>query len=433
MKIKTINECKVAVVGLGYVGLPLAMEFAKNRAIVGFDIDQQRVSQLNDGYDATGEIASDDLKSTDLVITGDLDQLSECNCYVIAVPTPVDAWNRPDLGALVNASRSVAKVMGPGDLVVFESTVFPGATEEICGAAISEVTGLKVACDDGDDWRTSFYLGYSPERANPGDRERTIRDIVKVTSGSTPEAADVVDNLYKTVVSAGTYKAPSIRVAEAAKVIENVQRDVNIALVNELAILFHKLGLETNEVLKAASTKWNFLPFRPGLVGGHCIGVDPYYLTHKAAEVGHHPEIILAGRRINDSMSAHIAHRVVALMVGKGIGIAQSRVLVLGLTFKEDCPDTRNSKVFDLVEELGNYNLTVDVYDPHVPMDGPSSQHVELLEAPSAASYDAVIVAVAHREFVEMGVEDIRKFGKDCHVVFDVKNVFDRDQVDGSL
>ena len=419
--------------GLGYVGLPLAIEFAKTRKIVGFDIDQQRVSQLNDDHDATGEISSDELKSTDLFITDDLDQLAGCNCYIIAVPTPTDAWNRPDLGALINASRSVARVLSPGDLVVFESTVFPGATEEICGAAISEVAGLTVAGDNDDDWRTSFYLGYSPERANPGDRERTIRDIVKVTSGSTRDASDIVDALYKTVVTAGTYKAPSIRVAEAAKVIENVQRDVNIALVNELAILFHKLGLETNEVLKAASTKWNFLPFQPGLVGGHCIGVDPYYLTHKAAEVGHHPEIILAGRRINDSMSAHIAHRVVALMVGKGIGIAQSRVLILGLTFKEDCPDTRNSKVFDLAKALGNYNAIVEVYDPNVPIDGPSAEHVDLLEAPRPAAYDAVIVAVAHKEFIDMGVDQIRTFGKDCHVIFDVKNVFDRKQVDGSL
>lgn len=418
----------VAVIGLGYVGLPLAVEFGKVRHVIGFDIDPQRVAELRSGHDRTLECSTQEIKSAEhLTFVDDVEQLRRAQIFIITVPTPVDKSKRPDMGALMRASQTVASVLKPGDLVVYESTVYPGATEEICVPVLERHSGLTFNLD--------FFCGYSPERINPGDKQHRLPNITKVTSGSTPEAADKVDALYAQIVAAGTHKASSIRVAEAAKVIENTQRDLNIALMNELSLIFNRLGIDTLEVLAAASTKWNFLPFRPGLVGGHCIGVDPYYLTHKAQEVGYHPEVILAGRRINDSIGEHIADRTVKLMLQKGLPVLGSKVLVLGLTFKENCPDIRNTKVIDVVHALTRYNTEVDVYDPWVDAAEAENEYgIRCLTGLQAASgYHAIVVAVSHREFVELGAAGIRRLGIEGAVLFDVKGILQHGCADGRL
>lgn len=434
MKIDLIDECEIAVIGLGYVGLPLAVALAARHKVVGFDIDLTRIEELKDQHDRTGELTGAELSGQpNLFFTGDVEALSDCTCFIVTVPTPIDRWNKPDFSALVSASQLVGGVLKDGDIVIYESTVYPGVTMDICGKELALRSGLSVAVDDEVN-EPSFYLGYSPERINPGDESLKIQDIVTLTSGSTPKAAQFVDELYSGIVTAGTFKVSSIEVAEAAKVIENIQRDVNIALVNDLSILFDKLGIDTQEILTAAGTKWNFLPFWPGLVGGHCIGVDPYYLTHKAIEVGHHPEIILAGRRVNEHMSRHIANRVIKLMLNKNIGVLDARILILGVTFKENCPDIRNSKVIDMVSELRSYNCNVDIFDPYVSSQD-QLEHVDgnVISEPQLGAYDAIIVAVAHREIVELGIERIHTFGKTSHVVFDVKYAFERAGVDGRL
>ncbi len=422
-----LNQARPAIIGLGYVGLPLAVEFGKHRQTVGFDIDQARVAELQGGRDSTLEVSEEELaQATRLKFTTDIDAIRDCNVYIATVPTPIDRAKRPDLRPLESASRTIGQVISRGDVAIFESTVFPGATEEVCVPIIEAESGLR--------YNEDFFVGYSPERINPGDKEHRVTNILKVTSGSTPEVADFVDALYREIIEAGTYKASSIRVAEAAKVIENTQRDLNIALVNELALIFEKLGIDTEEVLKAAGTKWNFLPFRPGLVGGHCIGVDPYYLTYKAQEIGYHPEVILSGRRINDSMGAYVAERVLKLMTRKYLQVAGSRILVLGLAFKENCPDLRNTRVIDVIEELRSYHAEVDVHDPWVdPEEAREEYGIELIEQPPAGAYDAVVLAVAHDRFRELGIEGVRAFGKPEAVVFDVKYLFPADQVDGRL
>jgi UDP-N-acetyl-D-galactosamine dehydrogenase len=425
--LKSLADSHVAVVGLGYVGLPLAVEFGRRIPTLGFDINRHRIAELGAGRDHTLEVSSDELKTADrLTFTDDADNLKACNVFIVTVPTPIDAYKRPDLGPLESASRTVGRALKRGDVVVYESTVYPGATEEVCVPILEKESGLVFNRD--------FYAGYSPERINPGDKQHRLPTIMKVTSGSTPEVADYVDALYRLVVTAGTHKASSIRVAEAAKVIENTQRDVNIALINELALIFHRLGIDTQEVLEAAGTKWNFLPFRPGLVGGHCIGVDPYYLTHKATQIGYHPEMILAGRRINDEMGRHVAQRVIKLMNQRRVHAADARVLVLGLTFKENCPDLRNTRVVDVIEEFRSYNAQVDVFDPWVdPGEAQAEYGLDLVEAPAAGAYDAVILAVSHRQFVALGAEGIRAFGKPGAVLFDVKQALPRSSVDGRL
>lgn len=423
-----LSDTKIAVIGLGYVGLPLAVEFAKNRPVVGFDVRDNRISELKSGIDSTREAEPEELAAAvHLSYSSSLEDLRDCGVFIVAVPTPIDGANRPDLTLLKKASETVGTVMVEGAVVIFESTVFPGCTRQVCVPVLEQVSGLTF----NDD----FFVGYSPERVNPGDRVHRLPTITKVTSGSTPQAADAVDALYASIVTAGTYKAASIEVAEAAKVIENTQRDLNIALMNELAIIFQKLDLDTHEVLAAASTKWNFLPFKPGLVGGHCIGVDPYYLTHRAQEIGYHPEVILAGRRINDGMGPHVADRVARLMMQKGIPVVGSRILVMGLAFKENCPDLRNSKVIDIITQLKEYNAKIDVFDPWVDAEDARSEFgVELLrQEPAAGAYDAIIVAVGHNEFVEMGARRIRALGTEGAVVFDVKAVFDRAESDGRL
>lgn len=424
---KALSDVHVAVIGLGYVGLPLAVEFAKLYPTVGFDINSSRIAELEHGTDKTLEVSSDELRQADgLKFSDDVQELRAANTYIVTVPTPIDKHKRPDLGSLHSASRTVGGVIQPGDVVIYESTVYPGATEEVCIPIIEAVSGLKCNVD--------FVAGYSPERINPGDKEHRLVNITKVTSGSTPEAADFVDRLYGSIIAAGTHKASSIKVAEAAKVIENTQRDLNIALVNELALIFEKLGIDTEEVLQAAGTKWNFLPFRPGLVGGHCIGVDPYYLTFKAEEVGYHPEIILAGRRINDQMGERIVDRLVKLMTREGINVVGSRVLVLGLAFKENCPDIRNTRVVDVVQALRDYNVHVDVYDPWVSAtDACEEFGIELVEELPEGAYDAVVLAVAHQDFVELGVAGIKRLTKSQHVLFDVKNVLPRSAVTARL
>ena len=389
----SLNDLKLAVVGLGYVGLPLAVEFGKHRSVVGFDINTKRIAQLQAGVDSTQELDADELKATNaLQFSSDPADLADANLYIVTVPTPIDANKRPDLTPLISASELLGKVLKQGDIVVYESTVYPGCTEEDCVPVLERVSGLKFNQD--------FYAGYSPERINPGDKEHRVTTIKKVTSGSTPQVADLVDSLYASIVVAGTHKAPSIKVAEAAKVIENTQRDVNIALINELAMIFNKMEIDTMAVLEAAGTKWNFLPFRPGLVGGHCIGVDPYYLTHKAQAIGHHPEMILAGRRINDGMAEYVAGRLIKKMIGSGIHIHQSRVLVMGLTFKENCPDLRNTKVIDVIRELESYGVEVDVHDPWVD-SAEALEHfgISMVETPDQGAYDAVFVAVGHACF----------------------------------
>lgn len=418
---------RIAIIGLGYVGLPLAVAFGRQYETVGFDISAARVRALQARQDHTLEISPEQWKAAGrLTCTDDAAHLAGCEVFIVAVPTPVDDYKRPDLGALEAASRTVGRAIGPGGLAIFESTVYPGATEEICVPIIQAESGLVFNRD--------FHAGYSPERINPGDREHRLETIVKVTSGSTPEAAARVDALYRSIVQAGTHRAPSIRVAEAAKVIENTQRDVNIALVNELALLFHRLGIDTGEVLEAAGTKWNFLRFKPGLVGGHCIGVDPYYLTHKAQHVGHHPEVILAGRRINDGMGAHVAQRTIKLMAMRGQPISGARALVLGLAFKQDCPDLRNTRVIDIVQELQQYNVSVDVHDPWV--DAGQARHeygLDLVQTPAPGHYDAVILAVAHRQFIALGGAGVRAFAKPCGTLFDVQRVLSREDVDDRL
>jgi UDP-N-acetyl-D-glucosamine/UDP-N-acetyl-D-galactosamine dehydrogenase len=422
-----LSDNRLCIVGLGYVGLPLAVEFGKHFHTVGFDLNPARIDELRRGSDATLEVSDSELKqATHLVFTADSREIGDCNIYIVAVPTPIDAAKRPDFRPLESASRTVAPLLKPGDIVIYESTVYPGATEEVCVPLLEKGSGMI--------YNRDFFCGYSPERINPGDKEHRLPSIVKITSGSTPEVAAIVDRLYKTIITAGTFAASSIRVAEAAKVIENTQRDVNIALINELALIFDKLGINTSEVLAAAGTKWNFLPFRPGLVGGHCIGVDPYYLTHKAQEVGYHPEMILAGRRINDHMGQYIASSVIKKMVQKGIDVADSRILVLGLTFKENCPDLRNTRVIDIISDLRDYGVHVDVYDPWVNREEAKQEYgLELLEELPKRTYGGVVVAVAHRQFVAMSAAAVRELCLDNSVIYDVKGLYPQDQVDGRL
>ncbi|WP_128891515.1 nucleotide sugar dehydrogenase [Erythrobacter sp. HKB08] len=423
-----LSDKTIGVIGLGYVGLPVAVEFGKKRKVVGFDIREKRVADLAKGHDETLEVEAGDLAAaSQLTFSCNPADLKDCGVYIVTVPTPIDDANRPDLTPLVRASETVGAALSKGDVVIYESTVYPGATREVCVPVLERVSGLTHNED--------FFTGYSPERINPGDKERRLATIVKVTSGSTPDVADAVDALYAEVVTAGTHKTSSIEVAEAAKVIENTQRDVNIALINELAILFDKMGIDTRDVLEAAGTKWNFLPFRPGLVGGHCIGVDPFYLTHKAQQVGHHPEMILAGRRVNDSMADYLADRLVHLMLKKRLPVAGARILVLGLTFKENCPDLRNSKVADVVHRLEEFHADVDVYDPWV--DADEAEHEfgirPLADKPANGAYDAVLLAVGHHQFAEAGAAAVREHGKDGAAFFDAKGLFGKEESDGRL
>ena len=422
-----LRNCRIGVVGLGYVGLPLAVEFGRHFDTVGFDINAERIRALQAGRDATLETTRQELRAAKrLTFTSQLKDLKRCRIYIVTVPTPIDEYKRPDLTPLVRASETLGQVLKKGDTVVYESTVYPGCTEEICVPILERVSGLKFNRD--------FFAGYSPERINPGDKEHRLPTIRKVTSGSTPEAAEFVNNLYSAIITAGTHKASSIRVAEAAKVIENTQRDVNIALINELALIFNRLGINTEEVLLAAGTKWNFLPFRPGLVGGHCIGVDPYYLTHKAQEIGYHPEMILAGRRLNDNMGHYVGSEVLRLMTDRRIHIKGSRILVLGLAFKENCPDLRNSKVVDVIKELQKYGAKVDVYDPWV--DAKAAKHeygLRPIRAPKRGHYNAAVLAVGHNEFKKMGAAAIRKLCRRNHVLYDIKYAFAATEVDGRL
>ena len=424
---RTLTDTRLAVIGLGYVGLPLAVAFGKQLTTLGFDRNPERITQLQDGEDITRELSADELRAANkLRLSADISELASCNTFIVAVPTPIDEYKTPDFKPLASAARTIANYLQPGDLVIFESTVYPGATEEVCVPILEEHSGLVFNQD--------FFVGYSPERINPGDKQHRLDNIVKLTSGSTPEAADFVDLLYRQVVTAGTFKTSSIRVAEAAKVIENTQRDVNIALINELAKIFNRLGLDTQEVLNAASTKWNFLPFRPGLVGGHCIGVDPYYLTHKAQGIGYHPEIILAGRRINDGMGSYVAAQVVKLMTQRRIPVMEADILILGLTFKENCPDIRNTRVVDIFDEFRSYNAHVQVHDPWVNAQQALEElNIELLAQPRAGCFDAIILAVAHEHFRTLGAEAIRAWGKSDCVLYDIKNVLPSSTVDGRL
>jgi len=419
-----LDDVKLAIIGLGYVGLPLAVEFGKKRTVVGFDINQKRIDDLKLGIDVTLETSKEELvEATQLSFSTSNDDLRNCNVFVVTVPTPIDEHKQPDLTPLIKASETVGAVLKRGDIVIYESTVYPGATEEDCVPVLEKFSGLKFNSD--------FYCGYSPERINPGDKEHRVTNIKKITSGSNPQIADLVDALYNQIIVAGTHKAPSIKVAEAAKVIENTQRDVNIALINELALIFNRMGIDTEAVLKAAGTKWNFLPFRPGLVGGHCIGVDPYYLTHKAQSIGYHPEIILAGRRLNDNMSVYVVSQLVKAMTKRRLQVDGARVLLLGLTFKEDCPDLRNTKVVDILRELEEYNVQVDVYDPWI--DAQEAEHeygIKPLAEVSHGEYDGIIVAVAHKQFRELGAAGIRAFGKPGHVLYDLKYVLSAEQSD---
>ncbi|WP_170574360.1 Vi polysaccharide biosynthesis UDP-N-acetylglucosamine C-6 dehydrogenase TviB [Ruegeria atlantica] len=418
------NSRRIAVIGLGYVGLPLAVAFGKIGPVVGFDINASRIADLRSGHDATQEVEPDDLAAaSEVVFTTDLADLAACDTYIVTVPTPITAGKQPDLSPLLNASEMVGGLLKPGDLVIYESTVYPGATEEDCVPILERMSGLA--------FNTDFFAGYSPERINPGDKTHRISDICKVTSGSTPEVADLVDALYARIISAGTHKAESIRVAEAAKVIENTQRDLNIALVNELAMIFGRMGIDTEAVLRAAGTKWNFLPFRPGLVGGHCIGVDPYYLTHKAEAVGHHPQIILAGRRLNDAMGGYVVSQLVKRMMRDGINVARARVLVMGLTFKENCPDLRNTRVVDIIDELQDYGIAVDVYDPHVDNQAAHAEYgIPMIGEPQKGVYDGIVLAVAHEEFRALDPEQIRAYGKEQSVLYDVKSCLPKDASD---
>lgn len=419
-----IYNIKIAVIGLGYVGLPLAVEFGKHRSVVGFDINAERISALTAGTDHTLEVSDEELaQAAHLTYSSNINELKDCNFFIVTVPTPIDDYKQPDLTPLIKASEAIGSLLKKDDIVVYESTVYPGATEEVCIPVLEKVSGLTFNQD--------FYAGYSPERINPGDKEHRVTNILKVTAGSTPEVADFVDEVYNLIITAGTHKAASIKVAEAAKVIENTQRDVNIALINELAVIFNKMGIDTQAVLEAAGTKWNFLPFRPGLVGGHCIGVDPYYLTHKAQAIGYNPEIILAGRRLNDSMGEYVVTQLVKTMIKKRIEVEGAKVLVLGLSFKENCPDVRNTKVIDIVHELEEYNIDVDVYDPWVDKaEAEREYNVTPISKPAVNNYDGIILAVAHNEFVELGVEQIRALGKNEHVLYDLKYVFTKEDTD---
>ncbi|MBC7982747.1 MAG: Vi polysaccharide biosynthesis UDP-N-acetylglucosamine C-6 dehydrogenase TviB [Candidatus Obscuribacterales bacterium] len=423
----SLKSTKIGVLGLGYVGLPLAVEFGKRYSTLGFDIKAARVAELKAGRDSTLEVEPAELKtSKKLTYSHEASDLRACNFYIVTVPTPVDRHNRPDLRPIEGASEFLGKVLKKGDVVVYESTVYPGCTEEVAVPILERVSGLKFNRD--------FFAGYSPERINPGDKQHRLTTIKKITAGSTPEVAEYVDKVYGSIITAGTHRASSIAVAEAAKVIENTQRDVNIALMNELALIFNRLGIDTEEVLQAAGTKWNFQPFRPGLVGGHCIGVDPYYLTHKAQEIGYHPEMILSGRRINDNMAIYVAERVAQLMIKKRIHVSRARILVMGLTFKENCPDLRNSKVADLVKELGKFGANVDVYDPWI--DAAEAEHeygIQPIKKPKPGEYDAVVLAVAHSQFRKMGIAKVRALAKKKHVLFDIKYVFKKGDVDGRL
>lgn len=423
----TLETTKLAIIGLGYVGLPLAVEFGKKVPVVGFDINESRVNELMSGTDSTLEVSDEELKeAVQLQYTSAIDELKNCNVYIVTVPTPIDKNKNPDLTPLIKASSMLGTVVLPGDVIIYESTVYPGATEEICIPEVEKSSGLTFNQD--------FYAGYSPERINPGDKEHRVTNILKVTSGSTSEIANYVDELYQTVIVAGTHKASSLKVAEAAKVIENTQRDVNIALINELSLIFNRLGIDTEEVLLAAGTKWNFLPFRPGLVGGHCIGVDPYYLTHKAQEIGYNPEMILAGRRLNDNMGSYVVSEVIKLMLKKRIHIAEANVLIMGLTFKENCPDLRNTRVIDIIGELEQYGANIDVYDPWV--DKAEAQHeynITPIDAPKDSNYDAIILAVSHDQFKAMGASAIHNLGKGNHVLYDIKYLLNTDEVDGRL
>ncbi len=422
-----LRRCRIAVVGLGYVGLPLAVEFGKRFETIGFDVKPQRVAQLRAGRDVTLEVTRAELKSaTQLTFTTELAELKRCRVFIVTVPTPIDEYKRPDLTPLVRASESVGKVLRRGSLVIYESTVYPGCTEEVCVPILERESGLKFNQD--------FFTGYSPERINPGDKEHRLTTIRKVTSGSTPEAAEFVDKLYRSIVKAGTHRASSIRVAEAAKVIENTQRDVNIALINELALIFNRLGIDTEEVLAAAGSKWNFLPFKPGLVGGHCIGVDPYYLTHKAQEIGYHPEMILAGRRLNDNMALYVAAQIMQRMAAKRIHVKGARVLMLGVTFKENCPDVRNSKVVDVVRELAKHGARVDTYDPWAETSEVRHEYgLKLTRQLKPRYYDVAVMAVAHRQFRELGARGVRRLCRRPHVLYDIKHLFPAAQVDGRL
>ena len=420
----SLDKTTIGIIGLGYVGLPLAVEFGKKHKTIGFDINATRVTQLRDGNDFTLECSSEELaQATCLEYSSNLEDLKQCNVYIVTVPTPIDQHKQPDLTLLVKASETLGQVLKQGDVVVYESTVYPGATEEVCIPVLERVSGLKFNKD--------FYAGYSPERINPGDKEHRVTTIKKVTSGSTPEVAEYVDGIYRQIITAGTHKASSIKVAEAAKVIENTQRDLNIALINELAVIFNKLGIDTEEVLKAAGTKWNFLPFRPGLVGGHCIGVDPYYLTHKAQAIGYNPEVILAGRRINDGMGAYVVSQLIKAMLQKSIQVKGANVLIMGLTFKENCPDLRNTRVVDIIAELADYNTNVDIYDPWIcPEDAKREYGVDVLTEKPNKEYDAVIVAVAHNQFTTMSIDEYRSLTKPTSIIYDLKYVLDRNVVD---
>ncbi|HCA5285386.1 TPA: Vi polysaccharide biosynthesis UDP-N-acetylglucosamine C-6 dehydrogenase TviB [Acinetobacter nosocomialis] len=419
-----LEQLKIAIIGLGYVGLPLAVEFGKHKPTIGFDINPQRIRELQSGYDHTLEVTSDELKQVEhLSYTADINDLKNSNFFIVTVPTPIDDFKQPDLTPLIKASQSIAKVLKKGDIVVYESTVYPGATEEVCIPELEKHSGL--------NFNKDFFVGYSPERINPGDKQRRVTNILKITSGSTPEVTDYVDQVYNLIIEAGTHKAPSIKVAEAAKVIENTQRDVNIALINELALIFNKMGIDTEDVLKAAGTKWNFLNFRPGLVGGHCIGVDPYYLTHKAESIGLHPEIILAARRLNDRMGEYVATQLIKEMVKKRIQVVGARILILGLSFKENCPDIRNTKIVDMVSALKEYDLDLDIYDPWVDSAEVEAEYglAPIMEL-KQGRYDAIIIAVAHDQFKQMSAQELVSLGKEKHVLYDLKYVLDKEQSD---
>ena len=421
------SDSSIAIVGLGYVGLPLAVEFGRKRKVIGFDINETRIQELKQGIDKTLETTNQELiDAIHLSYTSLLEDLRHCKIFIVTVPTPIDKEKKPDLVPLERATEAIGSILKKGDIVIYESTVYPGATEEVCVPILEEKSSLSFNKD--------FYCGYSPERINPGDKEHRITTIKKVTSGSTPEIANKVDDLYQEIITEGTYKASSIKIAEAAKVIENTQRDVNIALINELSLIFNKLDIDTESVLKAAGTKWNFLPFRPGLVGGHCIGVDPYYLTHKALEIGYNPEMILAGRKINDSMGFFVADQVSKLMVSKGIEVTDANILIMGLAFKENCPDIRNTRVVDLVNEFKGSNCNIDVYDPCVNKDDANDEYnIKLIEQPIKGKYDAIVLAVAHEIFKNFSIEQIKDFGKDNYVLYDIQYLFGNNEVDGRL
>jgi len=420
-----LADIRLGIIGMGYVGLPLAVEFSRKRSVIGFDIQPTRIAELQTGRDRTNETTSEELAQVthNLTFSSDPNTLKSCNCFIVTVPTPIDEHRRPDLTMLMKATETVAGMLKLGSIVIYESTVYPGATEEDCVPILESLSGLK--------YNSDFFCGYSPERINPGDKEHRVSNIKKVTSGSTPEIADLVDALYREIIIAGTYRAESIRVAEAAKVIENTQRDVNIALINELAIIFNKMHIDTEAVLKAAGSKWNFMPFWPGLVGGHCIGVDPYYLTHKAQAIGYHPEIILAGRRLNDGMGVYVASQLVKAMTRRRIHVEGSRVLLMGLAFKENCPDIRNTRIIDIIKELQDFNCIVEVYDPWVsPEEAYSEYKIGLIESPPSSYYDAIVIAVAHSQFRELACEQVRSWGKQDHILFDLKYVFGVGQSD---